>query len=305
MAEEYDVAVIGGGGAGLTAAIYTARADLKTIIFEKNQCGGQIAITHLVENFPGFPEGLSGPEIASLIEQQAEKNGAVIEYASIETFTKENNSFTLKSDEKEYKAKTIILASGAQARKLGLDSELAMIGKGVSYCAVCDAPFFRNKKVAVIGGGDAAIQEAIYLTKFAEKVYVIHRRDELRAGSTLKKRALENEKIEFVWNSVVSDVEGNPLLNNLVLKNVKTEELSNLNVNGAFVFIGHDPVSGYVPSEVKKDESGYVLADKYETSCPGVFAAGEVRSGATWQLVAACGEGCSAGLAAEHYINNL
>jgi thioredoxin reductase (NADPH) len=195
---------------------------------------------------------------------------------------------------------------GAQSRRLNIPSESAFIGKGVSYCAVCDAPFFRNKVVAVIGGGDSAIQEAIYLTKFATKVYVVHRRDQLRASQVLQERAKKNEKIEFIWDSLVDEIKGKTLVDTLVLRNKKTDVLREISVNGVFVFIGHDPSSKVVKEVVACDESGYVKTNEnFETSIKGIFACGEIRSGATWQLVSACGEGCSAALQAEKYLENL
>lgn len=305
MVVEYDVAVIGGGGAGLTAALYTSRAQLKTVLFEKNVSGGQISITDLVENYPGFPDGITGPEIAGLMETQAQNSGAEISFSAVSKIEPTDGLFRVSSDEKDVSARAVILALGAQPRMLDVPNERRFIGKGVSYCAVCDAPFFRNKVVAVIGGGDSAIQEALYLTKFASKVYVVHRRDALRASVILQERAKQNEKIEFVWDSVVEDIEGNALVEGLVVKNVKTAAVQTITLNGVFVFIGHVPSSAIVQPIVKCDDSGYVITDvDYRTSVGGIYACGEIRSGATWQLVAACGEGCSAALNVEKYLEN-
>jgi len=303
MATEYDILVIGGGGAGLTAALYAARGDLKTIVFEKNAVGGQIAITDEVENYPGFPEGIMGPDIGMKMEEQAIKYGAQVSYEEVLKIEKNGDSFSVTTDQKTYTAWTVIVASGATARRLNVPGEEDLIGKGVSYCAVCDAPFFRNKTVAVIGGGDSAIQEALFLTKFAAKVYIVHRRDALRASKVLQERAFANEKIEIVWDSVVDSIEGSPLVNTVNLKNVKTEKVNPLSVDGVFIFVGHDPNVDLVKDLVACDESGYVKTnDSYETTIEGMYACGEVRSGATWQLVAACGEGCSASLHAQHYV---
>jgi thioredoxin reductase (NADPH) len=305
MTENYDVVVVGGGGAGLTAALYTARAQLKTALFEKNISGGQISITDIVENYPGFPEGITGPEIADLMESQARKSGAELFFEAVLNIEQKKDFFSVRAEQKVVNARAVIFAMGAQPRMLDVPSEKGFIGKGVSYCAVCDAPFFRNKVVAVIGGGDSAIQEALYLTKFATKVYVVHRRDQLRASAVLQERAGQNEKIEFVWDSVVNDINGKVFVEELVVKNVKTGALNKIPLNGVFVFIGHEPSSLIAKPIVECDDSGYVLTDlQYATSLDGIYACGEIRSGATWQLVAACGEGCSAALNVEKYLEN-
>jgi len=307
MSNIYDVVIIGGGGAGLTAALYTARAELKTVVFEKSVPGGQIAITDMVENYPGFPEGIMGPDISSKIEEQAKKNGAEIRHEEITAIAKEQHIFTLTIDgSATIQAKSVICAMGATARMINVPGEKELIGKGVSYCATCDAPFFRNKVIAVIGGGDAAIQEALFLTKFAQKLYVVHRRDQLRAGPILQARAMNNEKIEFVWDSVVDSIVGSSKVEKIVLKNVKTKELNDLVVDGVFVFIGHDPSSPLVKDVAECDSDGYIVANtSMQTSVLGMFACGEVRHGAAWQLIAACGEGCQAALAAQHYIEEF
>ncbi len=304
METDYEVIIIGGGGAGLTAAIYTARANLKTVLFEKNVCGGQIAITDLVENYPGFPEGVLGPDIAYNMEEQAKKSGAEIQFKAVKKITKNETHFSVDTDGGNVTSKVVVFATGAQARMLNVAGEKELIGKGVSYCATCDGPFFRDKIVAVVGGGDSAIQEGLFLTKFARKVYIIHRRDQLRAGPLLQERLKQNEKITVVWDSVVSEVVGEKVVEKIMLKNVKTSDLSPLEVNGVFVFIGHDPSSELGKGFLDLDEQGYIVTgNKMETSIPGVFACGEVRSGAEWQLVSSCGEGCVAALRAEHYIN--
>ncbi len=305
MEYDMDVLVIGGGGSGLTAGIYLARAGFKTVIVEKNSCGGQIAITDLVENYPGFPDGINGAEISSRMEQQAKRSGAEILFDEIKSISKNGGLFSLRGAMNNYTSKAVVLASGASARKLGLESETKFAGRGVSYCAVCDAPFFRGKEVAVVGGGNAAVQEALYLTKFASIVYVIHRRDKLRAGTDLSKRAFENEKVKFVWNSVVEEILGDNVVTGVRVKNVSDGNTEDIRVNGVFVFIGHEPSSGFVSDFVKCDDKGYVIADdNLETSVNGLFVAGEIRAGAVKQLVASCGEGCKAALAVQHYLEN-
>ena len=306
MTELYEVIIIGGGGSGLTAALYSARADFKTVLFERNAVGGQITITDEVENYPGFPEGITGFDIAMKMEEQAKKHSTEIVYEDVKKVVKTDVGFSIETDEKVWTAKTVVLAMGAGARKIHVPGEVEFTGKGVSYCAVCDAPFFRNKTVAVIGGGDSAIQEALYLTKFAEKVYVVHRRDELRAGAILAARAKANEKMNFLWDSVVNEIKGEIKVDTMSIKNVKTDECTDVNVDGVFVFIGHDPNSSVIKDVVGCDAAGYVLTDdNLQTSVEGMFACGEIRSGATRQLVSACGEGCRAALSAEHYLNEM
>ena len=306
MSNKHDVIVIGGGGAGLTAALYTARADLKTVIFEKGVTGGQISKTHLVENFPGFPDGISGSDISMKMEEQATKHGAEVKYETVVSVEKKESSFYVQTEQDKYEARSVVLAMGAVARRLGVSGEEEFTGRGVSYCATCDAPFFRGRTVAVVGGGDAAVQEALFLTKFAEKVYLIHRRDELRAGHILRERALANEKISFEWNSLVEKIDGAQTVRKLELKDVNTGKIRELEVDGVFVFIGHDPASDLVKSFVELDEFGYVKTDsKFGASISGVYAAGEIRSGAVWQLITSCGEGCVAALGVEEYIDSI
>ena len=303
----WDVAIIGGGGAGLTAGLYASRANVKTVLFEKVSTGGQIALTDTVENYPGFPEGITGPEISAKMEEQAKKYGTELIGEEIKGLEERNKLFVLKTEGKEHFAKSIILASGASPRRLEVRGERELTGKGVSYCATCDGAFFRNKNIIVVGGGDSALQEGIFLTRFAAKLSVIHRRDKLRASPILQDRALHNPKIEFVWDSVVTSVDGGTKVEKVRLKNLKTNEERDFKTDGVFVFVGHDPETRYIGDFVKLDEKGYVIASPVtmETSRKGVFAAGEVRIGAVKQLVTAAGEGCSAALSAQHYLENL
>lgn len=301
--DKFDVIIVGGGGSGLTAAIYASRADLKTLLLENEAPGGQISITDVVENYPGFPEGISGPEIAMKMEDQAKKYGTLIIVEKAENVERSGNYIRVKTAKNVYEGKTLIIASGAKMRWLHVPGEKEHMGRGVSYCAICDGALFRNKNVVVVGGGDSAVQEALFLSRFAKKVKIIHRRDKLRAGSYLQKRAFENEKIEIVWDHVVTSIEGEGKVERVMLKNVKTGEKKDLPTDGVFIFIGHNPASDFIKGFVKLDEDGYVLTDTdYETSEPGVFACGEVRKGAVKQLIAACGEGCAAALKAEDFI---
>lgn len=303
MTTSYDVIIIGGGGAGLTAAIYTSRAKLKTLLFEKLTPGGQIALTDIVENYPGFPEGVSGTDISMRMEEQAKRYGTEVQYEEIQSISQLNGEFRLTASKTTYLAKSLIIASGAQFRTLGVPSEQELTGRGVSYCATCDGAFFKNKEIVVVGGGDSAMQEGLFLTRFANKLTIVHRRDQLRASPILQERARQNKKIEFVWDTVVTHVLGDKKVEGVKLKNVKTNAEKDFKTDGLFVFIGHDPATKFLQGFVDLDEKGYVKTnDHLETSQPGVFAAGEVRQGAVKQLVSACGEGCEAALSAQAYL---
>jgi thioredoxin reductase (NADPH) len=294
----------GGGGAGLTAALYTSRANLSTVLFEKLVSGGQIASTDLVENYPGFTEGVLGPEIAQKMEAQAVRYGTQIVYEEVKGLSRKGDIFEGVSNEASYAARTVILAMGASFRMIGLPNEKELTGKGVSYCATCDGAFFKGKKVIAVGGGDSALQEGIFLTRFAERVTIVHRRDKLRASPILQERAKINSKISFIWDSVVDKIEGEKKVEAVLLKNVKTGKTQKIAAEGVFVFIGHDPNSGLAKGFVALDETGYIVTDgSLATSVPGVFAAGEVRKGAVRQLVSACGEGCAAALAAQAFLD--
>ena len=301
----YDVMVIGGGGAGLTAALYTARANLSTILFEKLVSGGQIASTDLVENYPGFTEGVLGPEIAQKMEAQAVRYGTQMVYEEVKILSRKKDFFEAVSAEASYAARTVILAMGASFRMIGLPNERELTGKGVSYCATCDGAFFKGKKVVAVGGGDSALQEGIFLTRFAERVTIVHRRDKLRASPILQERAKMNAKINFIWDAVVDKIEGEKKVEAVLLRNVKTGDTQRVAAEGVFVFIGHDPNSGLAKGFVKLDEKGYIVTNaSLATSLPGVFAAGEVRQGAVRQLVTACGEGCAAALAVQAFLDD-
>ncbi|MBU2607774.1 MAG: thioredoxin-disulfide reductase [Chloroflexi bacterium] len=305
MKTEYDVIIIGGGPAGLSAGIYTARARLTSLLIEKNMVGGLIADAELVENYPGFPEGISGYDLTQLMEQQAQIFG-------LETLTAEVNGIKLKDGLKvvqttqgEFTAKAVIIAGGCERTKLGVPGEVEFTGKGVSYCATCDAFFFRDQPVAIVGGGNSAISEALQLTKFASRVTVIHRRQELRATRILQEKAFAEPKIEFLWNTVVESIEGEDVVKRLQLRDVTTDEKSTLNVAGIFVSTGLNPSTNHLKGILALDEAGYIITnDKMETDAPGIFAAGDIRSSSIRQTIAAAGDGAVAAIYAERFITH-
>lgn len=302
--QKENVVIIGSGPAGLTAALYTARAQLNPLVISGNQLGGQISITNEVENYPGFPEGTTGPELVELMQKQAERFGARIK---IDEVTKvdfqEGSPLTLTTHADELQAKAVIITVGASPRRLGIPGEEEFIGKGVSFCATCDGFFFREKDVVVIGGGDSALEESIFLTRFANDVRVIHRRDELRAGETLKARAMANEKISFIWDTVVEEVVGNGAVEVIRTKNIKTGDETELSTDGVFIFIGHYPNSGLFEGQLEMDENKYLVVDeKMMTSVPGVFAAGEIMDPVFRQIATSVGQGTSAAMMAERWM---
>ncbi|HLE27687.1 MAG TPA: thioredoxin-disulfide reductase [Anaerolineales bacterium] len=301
-----NVIIIGSGPAGLTAALYAARANLNPLVISGNQIGGQIAITNEVENFPGF-DSILGPELTDKMKAQAEKFGARFEIDEITEvdFTR-GSPFQLKAYGNAYEAKAVIIATGASARRLGIPGEDAFIGRGVSYCATCDGFFFRNKDVLVIGGGDSALQEGIFLTKYANRVRVVHRRDSLRAGDLLQARAQSNEKIQFVWDTVLDSIEGNGKVEAVKARNLKTGETATWPTDGVFVFIGHFPNSQLFRGGLAMDEQGFLIVDKsMQTSVPGVFAAGEIMDPIYKQAISSAGHGCQAAISVERYLESL
>lgn len=303
--EKERVIVIGSGPAGLTAAIYAARATLDPLVIVGNQLGGQISITAEVENYPGFPEAdLTGPELVDRMYRQAERFGARFEYDEVvEVDFAKGSPFFVKTNGKEYEAEAVIVTAGASPRRLGIPGEDDFIGRGVSFCATCDGFFFRGKDVVVVGGGDSALEEGLFLTKFANKVHVIHRRDELRAGPALKKRAYNNEKIEFVWDTVVDEIVGDGMVSKIGLTNLKTEEKNELATDGVFIYIGHYPNSKFLEGRLVMDEHGYVITDeKMRTSVDGVFAAGEIQDSMYRQIATSVGQGCAAAMQCEKWL---
>jgi len=302
----YDCIIIGGGPAGLTAGLYCARAKLNTLLLEKGTFGGQIAITDLVENYPGFPEGISGKELTQRFKSQAERFGLKIARKEAVKIEKQGKEIFvhLRSGE-VIRSKTLITASGSNPRRLGVPGEEEFLNRGVSYCATCDGALFDGVPIAVIGGGDSATQEALFLTRFGSVVYLIHRRDKLRAQKHLQEKVLSHPKIKFVPDTVVEEIRGNEFVEKLLLRNVKTGELSELPVEGVFIFIGLEPNTGFLKGAVELDERGYIITDeRLRTSLEGVFACGDCRSGATGQVAVAVGEGCIAAIEVEKYIEN-
>ncbi len=299
----YDVIVIGSGPAGLTSAIYTTRAALKTLVLAGEKWGGQLQLTSLVENFPGFPEGIQGPDLMLNMRKQAEHHGAEIKDSNFTTGDFTKRPFAIKAGEETYEAKAVIIASGADARWLGVPGEQERIGKGVSSCATCDSMFFRNKNIFVVGGGDSAMEEALVLAKVANSVTVIHRRDSLRASEIMQKRARENEKISFLFNSEIVEVKGEGRVQSALVKNSQTGEVKDMPVDGIFVAIGHIPNTKQFQG-IDLDSEGYIaVKDHYHTNIAGVFTAGDVHDRSYRQAITAAGFGAAAALEAEHWLS--
>jgi thioredoxin reductase (NADPH) len=298
------VIVIGSGPAGLTAALYTARANLNPLVISGSQLGGQISITNEVENYPGFPEGTTGPELVEFMQKQAERFGARLLIDEVtEVHFEEGPPFTLKTYGESYEVEGVIICVGASPKRLEIPGEEEFIGRGVSFCATCDGFFFREKDVLVVGGGDSAIEEALFLTRFARQVRVIHRRDELRAGEALKTRAFANEKISFIWDSVVEEITGDGKVERVGVRNVKTDKQEELTTDGVFIFIGHYPNSDLFVDQLVMDEKGYLKTDaKMMTNVPGVFAAGEIQDPVYRQIATSVGQGCAAGMMLERWL---
>jgi thioredoxin reductase (NADPH) len=303
MTKPYDVVIIGGGPAGLTAGIYTGRASLNTVILEKGLPGGQIAQTEEVENYPGFPDGITGPELAERMLNQTKKFGVAVEMEEVQGIEKTAHGFVVKGYEQSYAARALILATGANPKTLGVPGEEKFYGRGVSTCATCDGFFYRNKEVVVVGGGDAAVEEGLFLTKFASRVTLIHRRDELRANKTAQARAFASPKMNFIWNSVVEEVLGEESVNGVRLKNLQTAESYVFPTDGVFVFIGHVPNTGFLNGAVVLRPDGYVdVKDEIFTSVPGLFAAGDVADPIYRQLTTSVGAGTRAAMMTEKYL---
>jgi thioredoxin reductase (NADPH) len=307
---DYDVIIIGGGPAGLTAALYASRARLKTLVLESFSVPGQAIITDCIENYPGFPEGISGFELVDRFKKQAEKFGTEFKASHVKDIKecKEGKyaAWEVTTEKESYHSLALIIASGARPKKLGLAGEERLQGRGVSYCATCDGALYKDKDIIVVGGGDTAIEEALFLTRFAKKVSLVHRRNRLRATKILQERALSNEKIDFIWESEVIDVLGEQKVKGVRVKNVKTAEESEVACNGVFVFVGYLPNTDFVKGVVKPDKNGYIITDDdMNTSKKGIFACGDARKKLLRQVVTACGDGATAAFSAQQYVEEL
>lgn len=311
MSKVYDVVIIGAGPAGLSAGLYAARAKMSALIIEKDRSGGQIVTTEEVANYPGGIKEETGPSLVARMVEQTEEFGAERVKGTVVDVDLSGDIKVVKCQDAEYQAKSVILATGASPRKLGCDGEQELTGKGVSYCATCDADFFTDFEVFAIGGGDTAVEEAMFLTKFARKVTLVHRRDELRAAKSIQEKAFKNDKIEFIWNSEVAEIKGDGMVEAIVLRNRETGELTEINAHeddgtfGIFVFVGYIPQTTLFKDKIELDKAGYILTDtEMRTNVEGVFAAGDVRQKTLRQVVTAVADGAIAAVQAEKYIDN-
>lgn len=297
--------ILGSGPAGLGAALYTARAQLEPVVLAGPEYGGQVSITHIVENYPGFPEAVGGAELTELFKKQAERFGARVIFDIASEVDLSKRPFRVKAYEKEYLADTLIIGTGATPRQLSIPGETEFTGRGVSYCGTCDGFFFKGKEVVVVGGGDSALEEGVFLTRFATKVTVVHRRDEFRASAILQDRAKENPKMKFVWDTVVKNIHGNGAVQQVDLENLKTGKKEAFKTDGVFIFIGHTPNTELFKGQLEMDPAGYLLANRYmETNVPGVFAAGEVADPHFRQVITSAGMGAAAGIQATRFLED-
>jgi thioredoxin reductase (NADPH) len=302
---DYDIAVIGAGPAGLAAGLYAARASRRTVCFERRHAGGQIALTHVVENYPGFVEPVDGFELGEHMQEQATRHGLEMRHEEVRALRREGNRFQITAESGDILASAVIATAGADYNRLGVPSEERLTGRGVSYCATCDAPFFRDQVVAVVGGGDAAADEGLFVSRYASKIYLIHRRNELRATKVLQERLFAEPKFELLWDTVVESIEGEDKLTGISILNTVTGERGRLDVAALFIFIGQHPNSELFGDLVSVDAGGHVPVDMWmRTSCPGLFAAGDLRSESSRQLVSAAGDGATAAIAADHYLDD-
>lgn len=305
---DFDVAIIGGGPAGMTAALYAARDGMAVVVFEKGMKGGPYSITDEIENFPGFPEGVKTEELMDRFREQAERFGAVVRPFSVVSAIKDNRSgkTIVLDDDEMITAYSVIVATGASPARIGVPGENEYTGRGVSYCATCDGPLFKDKDILVIGGGNAAVEEAIFLTRFVKSVTIVHRRDKLRADDVLVKRAEANPNIKYRWNSVLTEVRGDMLVNGAVLKDVVSGNTELVATDGVFIFVGAVPVTGFLPDTVKREKRGFILTDEnLLTTVPGIYAAGDCRNGSLKQIVGAAAEGALAAIIVEKYVETL
>ena len=303
---QVNVLILGSGPAGLSAALYTARADLDPVVLTGMELGGQVSLTHLVENYPGFPDGVGGSEMVELFQKQAERFGATLVFESAVEVDLSKRPFRVKGYNANYLAGSLIITTGATPRHLDVPGETELTGRGVSYCATCDGWFFKDKDVVVVGGGDSALEEGLFLTRYASSIIVIHRRDELRAGQILEDRAFANSKVRFIWDSIVTEIIGSEAVDSVCLKNLKTGEETVHNTDGVFIFIGHTPNTQLFTDQLEMDERGYLIIDKYmRTSAPGVYAAGEVADPHFRQVITSAGMGAAAAIEAGHFLDSI
>jgi thioredoxin reductase (NADPH) len=299
----YEVIIIGGGPAGMTAGLYASRARLRTLLIEGALFGGQMTTTELIENYPGFPQGTTGDELSRLMEEQAKRFGMETVAQEVTEVKVEGDLKRVRTQGGDYLCRALVLSPGTEYRKLAVRGEKEFAGKGVSYCATCDAAFFQDSKIVVVGGGDSALTEALFLTKFAQELTIIHRRDALRATKIYQERAMANPKIKFLWNSVIEEIKGDDVVKSVVVKNVKSGEMKEVAIDGVFLFVGITPRTQFLKGMVQMDEAGYILADeKCETSVKGIFAAGDCRKKLLRQIATAVGDGATAAFAAEKYL---
>ncbi len=304
--EKRELLIIGSGPAGLSAALYAARADLSPKVLTGMVLHGQASLTHDIENYPGFPDGVGGPELGQLFQTQAERFGAEVEMDNAVNVDLSQRPFTIETYSKKYIAKSLIITTGATPRNLNVDGEKELTGRGVSYCGTCDGWFFKDKHVVVVGGGDSALEEGLFLTRFAQSVTIIHRRDELRGGAILQNRALNNPKVKFIWDSIVTEIIGQEAVEAVQLKNLKTGEKTVHPTEGVFIFIGHTPNSELFEEQLEMDQQGYLKINKFmETNVPGVFAAGEIADPHFRQVITSAGMGAAAAIQATRYLENL
>jgi len=305
LAKEYDIVIIGGGPAGLSAGLYAARARRSTLIIEKNVTGGQIALTAEIENYPGI-DTINGFDLGQAMQKQAEKYGAEMAYTNVTSIEPQEGRHVIHTEEGDFLAKALIITAGADYNKLDIPGEERLTGYGVSYCATCDAAFFKDMEVAVVGCGDAALDEGLFVTRYASKVDVIHRRDQLRASAVLQERAFANKKMKFVWDTVVESIDGEKEVESLHTRNLKTGEVKDLPVSAVFIFIGQTPNSSFLDGLVKMDKGGHIIVNEWmETNVPGIFAAGDVRNNSARQVVTSAGDGATAAIRADHYISEI
>jgi thioredoxin reductase (NADPH) len=303
--KSYEVIIIGGGPAGLTSALYASRARLSTLMIENGLFGGQMTTTELIENYPGFPQGVTGDELSRLMEEQAKRFGAETINREIVEVKLEGDLKHVRTHESNYLCQALIICTGTEYRKLGVPGENEFAGRGISYCATCDGAFFKDSQIFVVGGGDSALTEALFLTKFVKELTIIHRRDELRATKIYQERAFANPKIKFLWNSVVQEIKGDQVVRSVLIRNVKTGEINEFETDGVFLFVGLIPRTQFLKGLIQMSEEGYIITDENcETSIKGIYAAGDCRKKLLRQIATAVGEGATAAFAAEKYLES-